>query len=1118
MLFNPRSTAVRALLAFATTGAAIKLPYTPTHILLDDNDGTAWVFAPETSSSQVRLSALDISDTITTSDTPASVVYSLLPFLNGSAAAGFTPVINDNGTISVLTGDCTKGPEDSTVWQFVPDSDNKNGTWYEENAAVDSGMSDDGVPYGSNFLSAGFLFPTSADAADTDLYVFGGMCPDNGTSEDVSTWTSSASYSDKMLLLSPASTGQSTEGEVDSWDISLSTARGGPIAEAGFTITPLTPTYSNGSSDSSEEAQNFVLIGGHTAEAFINMSQVALFALPEQSWSFISVDQPSADSQTELTRRSSSDSSTVEPRSGHTALLSPDGDHIIVLGGWVGDINTPATPQLAILELGSGYGGSGDWSWTIPSVDSSPFSDTHGIYGHGAAMLPGGIMLVMGGYSISSSSSRVKGRRSDSTDTTNNNMYLFNTTSKTWISSYTNPSNSNSSDSSKSGSSSGSHSTSQKVGLGAGVALGCSALAGLFAVYLWYSRRLRRKREAREKELYNLAINAARYDPEAQDGVKERRYPEMQSVATVKRKPVPNSYSSSQRPPVLPLPHQSRAEGEEVGSGERDAERSGLLVDIPSPTRGLRRNLHGRQPPSSTFGPVGRSGIHTIDERAEYEDSSSGKRVEPGDPSSMNPNRYSDPFKDPPPDLGPMPSSVERTPSTAKRQRMEEIQGWVDDWTAAAAAMDLSRNASMMSRSQSHSHSHSTSGRGSPEKNDRTGSNLSDASIYSTTSWQRSNIGSLKRNGSTRSVSAGYAQQLFAGAAAAMGKMYTAASGQETNDQATSSAPSHSTPGWRRSASLTMKPSHTFSSQATTMRPSTAEAAAHTESESLLRTHLDGVTNKSSSDDTFATPPESPVKERPPRMTPSYTYSSLLPSNTSTDFGPAISYHKRSALGFLGSVKRALTGTAIPTTSYSPNNNGISSVKRRVEEYESRSSSSSPTKRYNPTTIRQSPTKEMTETSSLNRPGSPRRTASAHATFWRGRKGRKGWADTPGDSENPNIPHETERPLAPDDEEAEWDVERAVQDRLVQVMFTIPKSRLRVVNAHETDKLSISDVDFEGGENPNGMDVRDLKGKGREENNALLSSRPEQSGESSQVEGQESGGIGDGNDRRLQTL
>jgi hypothetical protein len=44
------------------------------------------------------------------------------------------------------------------------------------------------------------------------------------------------------------------------------------------------------------------------------------------------------------------------------------------------------------------------------------------------------------------------------------------------------------------------------------------------------------------------------------------------------------------------------------------------------------------------------------------------------------------------------------------------------------------------------------------------------------------------------------------------------------------------------------------------------------------------------------------------------------------------------------------------------------------------------------------------------------------------------------------------------DDEDEWDIEQAVQNRVVQVMFTVPKEKLRVVNHDIADDMSTSDI------------------------------------------------------------
>jgi len=48
-----------------------------------------------------------------------------------------------------------------------------------------------------------------------------------------------------------------------------------------------------------------------------------------------------------------------------------------------------------------------------------------------------------------------------------------------------------------------------------------------------------------------------------------------------------------------------------------------------------------------------------------------------------------------------------------------------------------------------------------------------------------------------------------------------------------------------------------------------------------------------------------------------------------------------------------------------------------------------------------------------------------------------------------------------EDEEEDWDVEAAAERRLVQVMFTVPKQRLRVVNA-DAERSSLMSNEGEG--------------------------------------------------------
>jgi hypothetical protein len=171
--------------------------------------------------------------------------------------------------------------------------------------------------------------------------------------------------------------------------------------------------------------------------------------------------------------------------------------------------------------------------------------------------------------------------------------------------------------------------------------------------------------------------------------------------------------------------------------------------------------------------------------------------------------------------------------------------------------------------------------------------------------------------------------------------------------------------------------------------------------------------------DDYSTPPTSPVKERENKSgrTSSLTRTGAM------------------AMGLLGSMKRAITG------------GGGVSVHDRVAAYENRSATSSPTK---------------------SERESPKRPLSPSQEFWRGKQGARDWKVTEdeqaasssrqtGTIRRKPLPHQVQQ------EDGDWDVESAVQDRVVQVMFTVPKEKLRVVNADSLSLLSSnrSDVDHD---------------------------------------------------------
>jgi hypothetical protein len=977
------------LLALVTPAFA-QLPYHPTRVLPLQNGSAAYVISPRPSSSQCSLSILDTSRIIN-STTSATRLSDHLPFLSESVSKAFI-TINDAEGISVLAGSCKDAKEDLHLWRFTRNETDNNGTWTTLPLNVaDASLS-------ARYLSAGFAFSQTTSIQDASLYVFGGMCP-NETASDASDWTLDATYSNTMLTLAAVS----SSDDSSQYQISLTGSRAPPIPEAGLTITPLAPTFSNTTGSNVSQQQNFVLLGGHTQTAFLNMSQLAIFSLPQQSWAFVAVSQSSSGTK----RLRSRDLPVVEPRSGHTAVLTADGSKIIVLGGWVGNVSNPAQPQVAVLELGQGYGGQSDWAWTIPSTSGSPFSSGQGIYGHGAAILPGDVMMVTGGYPIDSSTSNKRRQLPD-------DIYFFNTTSLTWTNTYSNPF--------PPGTSPGSNQAqapstglkpSEKAGLGAGLGVGLVVAIGVAVVWLLYSRRLRARRALREKELRELALGAERLHTPAPPGDSDSRYPAMRTASW-------GGLQERQIESANPFPWAPSASlvqkdtmGDEIdGYDSRYAERTGALMEVPSPTRGLRKSLNTRNPsPYGTYHQHPAAGIpgpvFRIDEEDESSQPGSLKRRKSPQPAGDRSSVVSDPFKDPP---GTANSS---RPDNPAHERQKEVEGWVEDWQSAAESMTISRSTS---QAQSRTYSNlsqfrsqapvASSGRGSPEKSDRTGSNLSEKSIASASDYSRSVPGTVSRTLSQRSVSAGYA--LFSGAAAAMGRLGGSRpnSSEHENQASIARAPSN------RSVSLNVEPDSRSRGDTFSSARSAVGSIRPGENQALLNRNphrqQQGVGE-------YQTLERSPSKDKYARA------GSLTGSG-------------RKALNLLGSMKRVFTGT------------GSVDVNDRVAVFEGRSGQSSPTKH--------SGQPEMSE-------AVPRRTLSAGASFWREKQGPGDWDSEMNAGASSSI---RRRPVpglvindnngALEDDYADWDVETAVQQRVVQVMFTVPKEKLRVVNADALSLLS----------------------------------------------------------------
>lgn len=984
--------------------------------------------------------------------------------------------------MTVYTGNCSGGASSAEIWTFTPSpSDHSgNGEWRQDNLSFDqNGKHVSAI--GANYLNGGIAFSAlvDGDATDTNAYFFGGMCP---FGDDQEKPQSSAHYSNLMVTLEPSQNGTKSL----SYQLDVSSSRGPPIQEAGFTLTGLQPSYSNRSDGTQTQQQNFVLVGGHTSAAFINMSQVALFSLPQQGWTFLPVQQPD-NSRTDLAIRKNVDQ--VEPRSGHSAVLTPDGQHVIIFGGWIGDIDSPADPQLAVLNVGEGYGGGGPWEWAVPETSGVSLPDGTGIYGHGAAMLPGGIMMIMGGYSIPATSSR----RRRAIASANTKTLFFNVTSNTWISDYSPPAGTVSSVPAKAGPLA---TTSQKAGLGAGLGIGMAAVLTLMVFYIWYTRRLKKQRQLREKQLQELAMGAHRYNLEAlSPGVDGRGG--HTDAADYFDNPSASYFYPSSGPT-------NNNRGWRQANGH-DAERTGLLVEIPSPTRGLRRSLSGRAGHQMSRYDErrvkGSGNIHPIDELDEEQEQ---EQATDQTPLTNHPemteaaSHMKSSIFDNAPLLDPFVDSNRTTGSNYEQRTL--VAHSAPASPDRGSDRNLGIGAALSRRSSPLSHG----GRSSPDRSDRTGSNLSDRSL-------RSNLSSNSTHGSiTRSVSMR--------STAMINYANHANPFQNPEVSPTSSkAKGNSIDGWEspidaRTRSLT--------SVRSAGRPNTADerdsfATARTsfvqlqaEGEALLGGNPDRARPGTASTSNGSNGHTYPDTEA------SMSRAGTITAATSVTERPARPRRK----SWLGSVRRAL---ARSSTTAEPRTRSLVASTPQLERY---------------TDDLQSPDFSTEDNrKSFPASSSPPRRAASDASFWRSRRGKQDWLDEEIDSDDPRAKWrrnsgddfgapedlalaERERqrrewraranlinlvddlptprtPLQPRDlgdpnrpstpaDEDDWDVEAAVERRVVQVMFTVPKSKLRVVNA-DVDRSSLLSLPRENTDNNKGSSssngtpsrVQDLVGR-----------------------------------------
>lgn len=171
-----------------------------------------------------------------------------------------------------------------------------------------------------------------------------------------------------------------------------------PVAESNFALTKVSVGTGN--------PEQILIIGGETATSntFVQMSQVALFDMDSESWTFV-------------TATTASGQDTPEERVGHTAVTAPDG-MVIVYGGTVGPSDRAAVPQLAVLNTSSI-----PFEWSTPVTTGNSSGPAAGLTGHSAIMTDGNIMILAFGK--------------DGNGNFNEQTYFLDTQKMEWQSTYT---------------------------------------------------------------------------------------------------------------------------------------------------------------------------------------------------------------------------------------------------------------------------------------------------------------------------------------------------------------------------------------------------------------------------------------------------------------------------------------------------------------------------------------------------------------------------------------------------------------------------------------------------------------------------------------------------------
>ncbi|KEY66326.1 hypothetical protein S7711_10628 [Stachybotrys chartarum IBT 7711] len=956
----PLLAATVALGSRVATVAAHSFPYVPTQILMPgacvdfaacNGRSTAYIFTQ--GDGGVEFLSLNFSGDVT-GDTRPDTVTTELPFLGGGSddTAAFGAARTGNGTVLVYAGGCGDGR--GSLWSYSSSDDGWEERTIDEADEADEADddNDDAGTRGPFFLGGTLAFSTTlAPTMDQPtLYTYGGMCA--SPQSDSSSWQWTSNYTQTMMSLQPSNQDPDT-----GYGLAVASSSGPRTPMAGFTLTKLTPSMTNISGIVTQQA-GFVLLGGHTETAFINMSTAAVWNLPAESWTYVGIQSPTEQGTTDLAMNvEKRQLDSVDSRSGHTAVLSEDGASIVVFGGWVGDVDTPAEPQLVVLEMSQAYRG---WRWMVP--DDQP---EDGIYGHGAAVLPGNVMLVYGGWSIGSGSAKLKRQNSPNTPR------FLNLTSMSWETSYTNPGltpdgdepsteapetsdpsdNNGGGDDDEDDDGDGQQTLALGLGLGIGLAL---LLSVLLAFGCWYWQK-KKQRDSRDRAVRALSQDASHFIHDTDEMVERSEF-----------LPWTGGWYTGGSDPYRNGEQSLGFESLRGPRGPRGSSYGNVAPPPPSQRKAAPRHSRGGYMPAGSHAPgfaTATGHIHPILEDDEEDPgfTHNTNAHEPGTPTSEAP---SDPFLTPtattaPPFFLPSGGRASSTPSPESPRRHDpEVQDWVSDVDVADAM--LSRMGTRHGRvSPTRRQSQLTAALRDDES--RSGSNLSDST--------RSAADSLRHHGSTRRPNHPPSSSLLGGS--------------------TLLGTEHAKPGSSSSSSYN------------TARSSFGALQAEGPSLLIPRTRQPSPVED---DEEFPTLPGSPSKSKPRR-------------------------------DWLGSLRRvfSVSGSTTPTSSTRDE-----SPRRRSLEYGGD---------YEAPLV------------------------GLSGELLRRKQGRHDWELT-SQGGGMTTRQKNQEP------ETDWDIERAVEQRLVQVVFTVPKERLRVVNAEPDDAASQKEVVFDA-EQPMVADVLEPK---KEEN------------------------------------